>query len=96
VSGSTNDKEILAVHISRRDLAELIDTLKKAEELCESMRAAAQDFRMHRVRLEVLQKQSEPPPSVLAPDRRESTRYVMVEDLGDLRARKEPEGGSSR
>ena len=96
MSRPPNDNEILAVHISRRDLAELIETLRKAEEVCETMRATAQDFRMHRIRLEVLQKQSEPPPPIVPPDRRESTRYVLVEDLGDLRAKKEPEGGSSK
>lgn len=88
-----NDNEILAVHISRRDLAELITTLQRAEELCESMRAGAQDFRMQRIRLELLQLSSVPPPP---PERRESTRYVMVEDLRDLGAKKEPDGGSSK
>lgn len=77
VGRTTNDNELLEVRISRRDLAELIDTLKKAEELCEGMRASAQDFRMHRVRLEMLRQSSEPPP----PERRESTRFMTLDDL---------------
>lgn len=87
-----NDNEILAVHMSRRDLAELIAILQKAEDLCEGMRANAQDFRMHRVRLEVLRNSSVPPPAQVPIERRESTRFVLLEDLG---AKKEPEGGSS-
>lgn len=81
VSRHPNDNEILAVHISRRDLAELIEILRQAEELCDGMRAKAQDFRMHRVRLEVLRTSSVPPPPTPSPERRESTRYVATEDL---------------
>lgn len=88
VSPPLNDREILAVHISRRDLNELIDILQKAEDLCESMRSNAQDFRMHRVRLEVLKQSSVPPPPQVPLERRESTRYVEPEDLGELEAKK--------
>lgn len=96
MSPPPDDKEILAVHISRRDLTELIDILKKAEELCEGMRTNAQEFRMHRVRLEVLKQSSVPPPLQVTSERRESTRYVTVEDFGDLVAKKEgPEGDPS-
>ncbi len=76
---SSKDNELLAVHISRRDLAELIDVLRKAEELCENMRSNAHDFRMHRVRLELLRNASIPPP--IEPERRESTRYLTADDL---------------
>jgi len=92
VSPPPNDREILALHISRRDLNELIDALQKAEDLCESMRSSAQDFRMHRVRLEVLKQSSVPPPPQPSPERRESTRYVELGDLSDLGLKKGPEG----
>lgn len=94
MSPPSNDKEILAVHISRRDLAELIDTLRKAEELCESMRTNAQEFRMHRIRLELLKQSSVPPPPP-APERRESTRYITMDDLNQLGAKKGPTGDPS-
>ncbi len=77
MSRSSNDNELLAVHISRRDLAELIEVLKKAEELCDSMRSNAQDFRMQRVRLEMLRTSSVPPP----PEARESTRFIELKDV---------------
>ena len=92
VSQPSNDREILALHISRRDLNELIDILQKAEDLCEGIRSNAQDFRMHRVRLEVLKQSSVPPPPQVQLERRESTRYVELEDLGDLGAKKGPKG----
>lgn len=69
------------MHISRRDLAELIDVLRQAEELCDSIRSKSQDFRMHRVRLELLRNSSMPPPPQTQVDRRESTRYLSIEDL---------------
>ena len=94
MSRSPNDKEIIALHICRRDLTELIDILKKAEELCEVMRSNANDFRMHRVRLEVLRHSSVPPPVQGPVERRESTRYVQIEDLGDLGAKEKPKGFS--
>lgn len=79
-----NDREIIALHISRRDLSELIDTLRKAEELCQSIRHNEHDFRMQRVRMEMLRQSSVPPPpptSDAVPERRESTRYVLMTDL---------------
>lgn len=81
MGSSTNDKEIIALHIARRDLDELIDTLRRAEELCQSLRQHEHDFRMQRIRLEVLRQASVPPPPPVAPDRRESTRYVQLTDL---------------
>lgn len=87
-----NDNEVIALHISRRELSELIDHLRTAEELCASMRQQEQDFRMQRIRLEQLRKTSVPPPRVP----RESTRFLSIEDLGELGAKKEPRGGSSK
>lgn len=95
MSSHPNDLEILAVHISRRDLNELIAILAKAEALCDSVRAHAQDFRMHRVRLEILKQSSVPPPPLAAVEKRDSTRYVSIEDLGDLGAKKGSEGDPS-
>lgn len=95
MSPPPNDREILAVHMSRRDLIELIDILKKAEELCEGMRTNAQEFRMHRVRLEVLKQSSVPPAIETAPERRESTRFFNSDVLAELRAKKGPVGDPS-
>ncbi len=81
MNSSANDREIIALHISRRDLDELIDTLREAEKLCESFRQKEHDFRMQRVRLEMLRQSSVPPPPTVPPDRRESTRYVQMTDL---------------
>lgn len=86
-----NENEVIALHISRRELNELIDSLRIAEELCASMRQQEHDFRMQRRRLEQLRQSSVPPPPP-----RDSTRFVLVEDLGELVAKKEPGGGSSK
>lgn len=81
MNSPANDREIVVLRISRRDLAELIDTLREAEQLCESFRQKEHDFRMQRIRLEMLRQPSAPPPSALPPERRESTRYVQMADL---------------
>ncbi len=86
-----NDNEIIALHLARRDLNELIESLRKAEELCASMRQHEHDFRMQRIRLECLRRASVPPPSL---PQRESTRFVAIDDVAELGARKEPKGGS--
>lgn len=75
---ASDDNEILAVHLSRKELRELIEILQRAEDLGEQQRRHTQDYRMHRLRLERLKKSSIPP----LPEKRESTRYITIEDLG--------------
>jgi hypothetical protein len=94
VSPPPQDNELLAVHISRRDLQELIAVLRKAEDLCNGMRVSANEFRMHRVRLEVLRQSSVPPPPPPTPVPRDSKHYIAIEELGDLRAKEKPKGSS--
>ena len=79
MSDLIDDRKLLTVRISQRDLTELIDVLRRAEELCAVMRTNEHDFRMHRVRLELLRSASIQPPA--EPENRESTRYLVPEDL---------------
>lgn len=102
----TGNQELL-LRITRRDLDELISTLRKAEELSESLRQQSHDFRIHRLRLACMKKESleatpstlpptDPPPPPLPTDppieTRKTARYIEASDLNRFLPSKKPRG----
>ncbi len=80
VADPRKETEELTLVLTRREYAELIESLKKAEELTTNARQLELDFRMQRIRLERKLRESEPPPDAMSAD----TRFMSLEDLQKL------------
>lgn len=84
VDGRDKETEELTLTLTRREFKELIDTLKKAEELSGEARQHELDFRMQRLRFENKLRESMPPIKGLE---RADTTFLSLEELHELQAK---------
>lgn len=85
---SDKDTDELTLTFTRRELNQLVDTLRKAEEVATAARASELDFRMQRMRLERKLRASLaptlPPPDVRARLERADTKPISLAELKEL------------
>jgi hypothetical protein len=74
------ETEELTLTLTRREYNELIDALKKAEELSGNARQHELDFRMQRIRIERKLRESDPPEALGTAD----TRFMSLDDIQKL------------
>jgi hypothetical protein len=82
VDGRDKETEELTLTLTRREFDELIDTLKKAEELSTNARQNELDFRMQRLRFERKLRESWTPPK--QDPGRTPTAFMSLEELHEL------------
>ena len=84
VDSPDSETEGLTLTLTRREFVELIETLKKAEELSTNARQNELDFRMQRIRFERKLRESWQPPAPPKEQERADTTFLSLEELRNL------------
>lgn len=79
---SRDDREFIIIELTRTEFGELLEVLRRAEEMCEGLRVSANEFRVHRIRLE-RSTVTLPPPPMPEGSATDTNRPASPEDMAD-------------
>lgn len=77
-----DSQNYVTIELTRAEYNDLLDVLRRAEEMCEGLRVHANDFRVHRIRLERSTITISPPP-LPGGSTTDTNRPASPEDMAD-------------